>query len=66
MTDNPRYTFSDVQGAMRDGYAVNIGMDERDRITVEFTYADRLDGKTYKVTALGWRIEVKEESNETF
>ena len=60
MTDNPRYTFGDVQGAMRDGHAVNIALDDRDRITVEFTYTDRLDGRTYKATAHGWRTEVKQ------
>jgi len=62
MTDNPRYTFGDVQGAMRDGHAASISLDGRDRITVEFTYTDQLDGKTYKVTAYGWRTEVKEEA----
>ena len=57
----PRYSFGDVQGVLREGAGVSVGWDTNggDRVTVEFDYLDRAEGKRYHVTARGWRTEVK-------
>lgn len=60
--DRPRYSFGDVQGAMKDGIAVSIGFDECNRVNIEFTYTDRLDGFTYTVSASGYRTKIDKEA----
>ena len=59
--DQPRYSFGDIQGAMKDGTSVSIGFGERNRISIEFTYTDQLDGCTYKVNATGYRVKIDKE-----
>ncbi len=57
----PRYSFGDVRGVMREGVGVSVEWDINggDHVTVEFDYLDRAEGKRYHVTARGWRTEVK-------
>jgi hypothetical protein len=51
----PRYTFGDVNGAMKDGTHVIINGGPRDEITISFNYTDTRDGVVYHVEATGFR-----------
>jgi hypothetical protein len=57
----PRYTFGDVSGAMKEGRAVSVGVDNGDHIDISFYYRDNQDGKLYHVEAIGHRSEIKEQ-----
>ena len=59
----PRYTFGNVNGIMKDGTSIAVGVQE-DSVTVTFDYHDRETGKMYHVVAKGFRAEVpkKEDS----
>ncbi len=59
LSHQPRYSFGDVQGTMKDGYSVSVGVEPNDEVNIEFTYKDRRDGKTYRVVATGRRTEVR-------
>lgn len=56
MSDKPRYSFGNVDGIMKDGVSVSIGI-ERDSVTVSFDYADSRDGILYHVEATGYRTK---------
>ena len=61
MSDKPRYSFLNVDGVLRDGYAVNIsGDDDGRRVHVTFTYRDNITGAVYAVEASGYRTRLGE------
>jgi len=50
-----------VDGVLRDGYAVNIsGDDDGRRVHVTFTYRDNITGAVYAVEASGYRTRLGE------
>ena len=55
MSDTTRYTFGNVDGIMKEGTGVCIGMDGDDRVTIHFKYRDA-EGKWWAVAAHGWRM----------
>ena len=54
----PHYTFSDVNGAMKDGTTVVINGGLRDEMDISFDYFDSYDGFKYHVEAKGFRALV--------
>ena len=51
----PRYSFGDVNGALKDGTTVVINSGLRDEMDISFDYFDRRDGFKYHVEAKGFR-----------
>ena len=58
MSDNPSYSFGDVKGIVAAGTQVSIGVDDKQRISISFTYRDSRDGCEYRVVAEGYREKI--------
>jgi hypothetical protein len=56
MSDKPRYSFGDIDGIMKDGTSVSIGV-ERDNVVISFDYVDSRDGTLYHVETTGHRTK---------
>lgn len=62
----PRYSFGDVKGALKDGTHVVINGGLLDEIDISFDYLDRRDGKKYHVEGKGFRTLIPDqEPNDT-
>lgn len=56
MADKPRYTFGDVNGVLKDGTSVSVGV-EKDWVSISFDYHDHRDDVVYHVEATGYRTK---------
>ena len=59
MSNEPRYSFGDVDGVMNDGTSVSIGF-TGDHVDISFDYRDAVDGQWYHVEASGYRTKKEE------
>ena len=57
MSDKPRYTFGGVNGVMKYGTHVDIGIARGDVVDISFDYRDNRDGVDYHVQATGYRTK---------
>ena len=57
MCGKPRYSFGDVNGVMKNGLDVSIGIDQSDKVNISFNYRDDRDGIYYYVQTSGYRTK---------